>query len=210
MHKADCLVITKSRLFGWKNPVKSGIYQLKICNFHKNSFVCFVSRGAKNLPAHWRKTEKTLLWPYHLTSWTGSAIKIILRSILSDDKTLYINYSVLDTIIYIFTDKFNTKSRLNRSDTMRPLFFKIAHGPFQLVKWFMLWSCFRWFIACMKLFQTEFCFQYLFMLNVSYDVTHIVISGCLVHFQWKASKLQCLFTALLCIYALYFVYVSCF
>ena len=57
--KSDCLIITKSRLFGWKkNPVKSGIYQLKICNFHKNSFVCFVSRGAKNLPARRRKTEK--------------------------------------------------------------------------------------------------------------------------------------------------------
>ena len=64
MYKADCLVITKRRLFGWKkNPDKSRIYNLKIFNFHNNCYVCFVSRGAKNLPARWRKTEKILLWP---------------------------------------------------------------------------------------------------------------------------------------------------
>ena len=33
------------------------------------------------------------------------------------------------------------------------------------------------------IFQTKFCFQCLLMLNVSYDMTQIAISGCLVHFR---------------------------
>ena len=79
---ADCLVITKSRLFGWKNPVKSGIHQLKICNFHKNSFVCFVSRGAKILAARWRKTEKNIT----VALWRNSKKKIeILNQYVTAD-----------------------------------------------------------------------------------------------------------------------------
>ena len=107
---------------------------------------------------------------------------------ISDYTTHNINYSILQTTIYAFSDKFNTKSWLYRYDTMRPLFFKIAHEPFQGVKWFMSGSGFTWFIAYIQLIQTNFCFQSLLMLNVSYDETDIVISGCLVHFRWKVSK----------------------
>ena len=42
-----------------------------------------------------------------------------------------INYSIPETTIYTFSDKYNTESCLNRYDKMRPLFFKIAHGPFK-------------------------------------------------------------------------------
>ena len=48
-----------------------------------------------------------------------------------DNNILNINYSILQTIIYTFFDKFNTGSCLNRYDKMRPLFFKIAPGHFR-------------------------------------------------------------------------------
>ena len=46
-----------------------------------------------------------------------------------------INYSIPETTIYTFSDKFNTKSCLNRYDKMRPLFFKIAHGRKMVYSW---------------------------------------------------------------------------
>ena len=57
--------------------------------------------------------------------------KILLRSIFSDNNTLNINYSILQSTIYTFFNEFNTKSCLNRYDKMRPLFFKIAPGHFR-------------------------------------------------------------------------------
>ena len=60
-----------------------------------------------------------------------------------------INYSVPETTIYTFSDEFNTESSLNCYEKTRPLFFKIAHGPFQRVKWFILGSGFRLLIAYM-------------------------------------------------------------
>ena len=60
-----------------------------------------------------------------------------------------IKYSIPETTIYTYSDKYNTESCLNRYDKMRPLFFKIAHGPFQRVKWFILGSGFTSFIAYM-------------------------------------------------------------
>ena len=53
-----------------------------------------------------------------------------------------INNSIPETILYRFSDKFNTEPCLNRYDKMIPFFFKIAHGPFQRVKWFILGSRF--------------------------------------------------------------------
>ena len=56
--------------------------------------------------------------------------EMLLRSNISDNIALNTNYSILQTTIYAFSDKFNTKSWLNRYDTMIPLFFKITHGPY--------------------------------------------------------------------------------
>ena len=54
-----------------------------------------------------------------------------------------IKYSIQETTIYTFSNKLNTDSFLNPYDKMMPLFFKIAHGPFQRVKWLILGSGFR-------------------------------------------------------------------
>ena len=69
-----------------------------------------------------------------------------------------INYSIPETKIYTFSDKSNTKPCLNRYDKMRPLFFKIAHGPFQRVKWFMLGSCLDDLSFTCNLFRQSFAF----------------------------------------------------
>ena len=66
---------------------------------------------------------------FKFTTWLLEP-EVLLRSIIPDDNILNKNFSIRQTTIYTFFDKFNTESCLNRYDKMRPLFFKIAHGPF--------------------------------------------------------------------------------
>ena len=56
-HEADSFVISKLN-FSIEKIRINGFYQLKICSFHNNGFVCFVSWLVKNLPACWRKQIK--------------------------------------------------------------------------------------------------------------------------------------------------------
>ena len=49
-----------------------------------------------------------------------------------------INCSIQSTTIFTFSHKFNTESRIDRYDKMKPLFFKLAHGQFQPEKWLFL------------------------------------------------------------------------
>ena len=63
-----------------------------------------------------------------------------------------------DIYVY-FSDKFNTESCLNRYDKMRPLFFKIAHGPFQRVKWLILGSGLGDLSLTCNLFRHSFVFN---------------------------------------------------
>ena len=57
--KADCLVITKTQLFGWKCS-KIGGLSVENNNLHKNSFVRFVSWGVKTYLHADAKTEKNI------------------------------------------------------------------------------------------------------------------------------------------------------
>ena len=99
-----------------------------------------------------------------------------------------IQYSIPETTIYTLSGKFNTKSCLYRYDKMRPLFFKIAHGPFQRVKWLILGSGLNNLSLTCNLFRQSFV-SHLFPLpcgvgnavpREGFDLSVIILASLLV------------------------------
>ena len=85
---------------------------------------------------------------------------VLLRSIISNDNILTINFNVFK----------------NRTRTILRL------------KMVYVWIGFYIIDRLNVIYSDTIFFQCLLMLNVSYDVTQIVISGCLEHFRLKSSK----------------------
>ena len=134
---------------------------------------------------------------------------MLLRSIISDKNIFNINYSILQTTIYTFFDKFNTESCLNSYDKMRPFFFKIAHGPFLGVKLFV-WIRF-YMIYCLQVIYSDKVLISMFinvkcLIQCDSDCCFRLLSALPV----KIFKIAIFSSALCCTCAQYFVDVSCF
>ena len=98
------------------------IWQIAFLNIHRskyNMWALFTGRTSWNILV---KISKLPLDFVNRKSCCSQLYRIIISLTYTTvfDKPQYMH----------FLDKFNTESCLNRDDKMRPLFFKITHGPF--------------------------------------------------------------------------------